>query len=69
VRAFELAGARYYNEAVLVTAVGSLPIRVSRQFSSARKLGKTHQNILGFCKGNPKRAAEKCGTIEIDGAA
>lgn len=65
VRAFEAAGARYYNEAVLVTAAGSLPIRVGRQFSSARKLGKTHQNFLGFCKGSPKRAADRCGPIDF----
>jgi DNA modification methylase len=47
-------GLNYYNEAILVTAVGSLPVRVGKQFSSGRKLGKTHQNILVFYKGNPK---------------
>ena len=56
VAAFEAAGARYYNEAILVTAVGSLPIRVGRQFAAGRKLGKTHQNVLVFCKGDPKKA-------------
>lgn len=57
VEAFEAAGLRYYNEAVLVTAVGSLPVRVKRQFSAGRKLGKAHQNILVFVKGDPRRAA------------
>ena len=56
--ALEAAGARYYNEAILVTAVGSLPIRVGKQFRSGRKLGKTHQNVLVFCKGDPKRATQ-----------
>ena len=56
VAAFEAAGARYYNEAILVTAVGSLALRVGKQFASGRKLGKTHQNVLVFCKGDPKRA-------------
>lgn len=60
VMAFEAAGARYYNEAILVTAVGSLPIRVGKQFSSGRKLGKTHQNILVFVKGDPKAATTVC---------
>ena len=60
VAAFEAAGARFYNEAILVTAVGSLPIRITRQFKAGRKLGKTHQNILVFCKGDPKRAAALC---------
>jgi hypothetical protein len=58
VRAFEDAGAGYYNEAVLITAVGSLPIRVGKQFASARKLGKTHQNILVFCNGDAKLATK-----------
>lgn len=61
VRAFEEAGARKYNEAILVTSVGSLPIRIGKQFGSGRKLGKTHQNVLIFVKGDPKRAAEACG--------
>lgn len=52
--AFEAAGAKLYNEAVLVTAVGSLPIRVGRQFKAGRKLGKTHQNVLAFFKGDPR---------------
>lgn len=60
VEAFEAAGARYYNEAVLVTAVGSLPVRVGKQFASGRKLGRTHQNVLVFCKGDWKRAATAC---------
>lgn len=65
VAAFQDACAMLYNDAVLITAVGSLPIRVGRQFSSARKLGKTHQNVLVFVKGDPKKASETCGTVEI----
>lgn len=60
VKAFAEAGAQKYNEAVLVTAVGSLPVRVGRQFNAGRKLGKTHQNVLVFVKGDPKAAAEAC---------
>lgn len=65
ISAFQDAGAMLYNEAVLITAVGSLPIRVGRQFDSARKLGKTHQNVLVFIKGDPKKAAEACGHVEV----
>jgi DNA modification methylase len=65
VAAFIDAGMKLYNEAVLVTAVGSLPIRVGRQFESGRKLGKTHQNVLVFCKGNPKMATEAIGPVEF----
>ena len=66
VEAFQAAGLRLYNEAVLVTAVGSLSIRVGKQFVSSRKLGKTHQNVLVFVKGDPKKATQACGAIEVD---
>ena len=65
VQAFKDAGLHYYNEAILVTSVGSLPIRAAKQFSAGRKLGKTHQNILVFVKGDGKKATAACGTIEI----
>jgi len=65
IQAFEDAGVVLYNEAVLVTAVGSLPIRVGKQFMSGRKLGKTHQNVLVFCNGNPKKATEAIGQVDI----
>lgn len=65
IAAFEAAGLRLYNEAVLVTAAGSLPMRVNRQFSIGRKLGKTHQNVLVFCKGDWRKAAEAVGPVEF----
>jgi hypothetical protein len=58
VRAFEMCGARLYNEAVLVTPVGTAAMRATKQFEASRKLCKTHQNVLVFCKGDPKRAAD-----------
>lgn len=61
----ERAGARYYNEAILVTPAGSLPIRAGRQFAASRKLGKTHQNVLTFCKGDPREAAGRLGEVVI----
>ena len=45
IEAFEAAGARLYNDAILVTSVGSLPVRVRKQFTGGRKLGRTHQVI------------------------
>ena len=65
VSAFEAAGLRLYNEAILLTAIGSLPIRAGKQFSGSRKFGKTHQNVLIFCKGDPKAATAACGMIDI----
>ena len=66
IEAFEQAGARLYNEAALVTAVGSLPVRAGKQFSAGRKLGKTHQNFFIFCKGDPRAASDACGKLGID---
>lgn len=64
--AFREAGLEYYNETVLVTAVGSLAIRAGRVFSASRKLGKTHQNILVFVKGDWKKAVEACGPVNVE---
>lgn len=64
-QAFLDAGLALYNEAVLVTAVGSVSIRAGRQMEISRKLGKAHQNVLVFVKGDPRRATAACGTIEI----
>ncbi len=66
VQAFRDAGLHYYNEAILITCVGSLPIRAGKQFAASRKLGKTHQNVLVFVKGDGKRAAARCGPVEVD---
>lgn len=63
--AFENAGLRLYNEAILVTAAGSLPIRAGKQFESTRKLGKTHQNFLTFVKGDPRKATSAIGKVEF----
>lgn len=57
-QAFEDCGARLYNDAVLLTAVGSLPLRTRKQFTSGRKLGRTHQNVLVFVKGDWRKAAK-----------
>lgn len=65
VAAFIDAGLALYNEAILVNAVGSLPVRTGRQFAATRKLGKLHQNVLVFVKGDPKRATAACGPVEV----
>ena len=64
VEAFRAAGLEFYNEAILVTCVSSLPMRAGGVFSASRKLGKTHQNVLVFVKGCGKKAAEFCGPVE-----
>lgn len=65
IKAMEQAGCHYYNDMIFVTPAGSLPIRVGKQFKASRKVGKTHQYILNFVKGNPKTAASRLGDVEI----
>lgn len=66
VACFNDLGLQYYNEAILITSFGSLAIRVGRQFETGRKLGKTHQNVLVFYKGNPKEIRQHfASTIEF----
>ena len=63
IRAFEDAGASYYNEGILVSPIGSLALRLNRQFQAGRKFGKAHQNVLVFVKGDGKKATEACGPV------
>jgi len=60
---FRHAKLQLYNEAILVTAVGSLPVRIGH-FGGSRKLGKTHQNVLIFCKGDWRKAVALCEQTE-----
>jgi hypothetical protein len=56
IKAFRAAGLDYYNEAVIVTAVGTLAMRAANYMTASRKIGKTHQNVLVFAKGQPEKA-------------
>jgi 16S rRNA G966 N2-methylase RsmD len=58
-------GLAFYNDAVLVTTAGSLPVRADKMFRPTRKLGKTHQNLLVFLKGDARRAAEAIGPVDV----
>lgn len=58
VTTFTSLGLHYYNEIILITAVGSLPVRVGRMFTKNRKVGKAHQNILVFYKGDVEKIRE-----------
>ena len=66
IRAFEDAGANFYNEAILVTPISGLRFRIGRMFTKNRKMGKTHQNILVFIKGDANKATEFLGDVCVD---
>jgi hypothetical protein len=60
------AGLHLYNDAILMTTAGTLPMRVSRSFPPGRKLGRTHQNVMVYVKGDGMRAARACALIGDD---
>lgn len=65
VNAFKNAGLNYYNDIILVNVIGTLPVRAPKQFNSGRKIGKQHQNVLVFYKGNTKNIKNKFGVINL----
>lgn len=66
IRSFQDAGAILYNEIILVNVAGSLPVRIGRQFEGYRKVGKMHQNVLVFYKGDPKKIKEEFPEITVE---
>lgn len=63
IMAFQDAGANYYNEIILINQLSSLAIRAGRTFTASRKVGKCHQNVLVFYKGNPKNIKRLYGEV------
>jgi hypothetical protein len=61
----EQAGYGFYNEIILVNSAGTLPLRAGRTMLASRKIGKMHQNVLVFCKGDPQKAAQALGDIKL----
>jgi hypothetical protein len=65
VTAFLAAGLSYYNEAILLTPIGAKALTAGKGMSATRKLGKIHQNVLVFVKGDAKKATERCGQVDV----
>lgn len=64
VRGFTNCGLLYYNDIVLVNTAGTLPIRIPKKFDVSRRVGRQHQNILVFYKGNPDNIKNKFESID-----
>lgn len=64
-RIFRDNGAELYNEIILVETGASTALRASRYMES-RKVGKMHQNILVFYKGNTKNIKQNFPKIEYE---
>ena len=61
IKAFVDAGFKYYNEMILENRIMSLGVRCPKYFEQSRKVGRHHQNVLVFFKGNPKNIEQKFG--------
>lgn len=64
INAFKKAGFQYYNEIILENRVVSLKIRSPKYFNQSRKVGKHHQNVLVFYKGNLDNIENKFGKFK-----
>lgn len=65
IAAFQEAGLAYYNEMILVNMIGSLAMRTGKQFNNSRKVGKQHQNVLVFYKGDPGKIKENFPVLDF----
>lgn len=54
----------YYNEIIVMNNIGSLPIRAPKYFDQSRKIGRMHQNVLVFYKGDLSAIEKKFGKLQ-----
>lgn len=66
VNIFKSVGFLYYNEMILANRIMSLGVRCPKYFDRSRKVGRHHQNVFVFFKGNPKNIEDKFGRFEND---
>ena len=65
VKIFERNGVGLYNELIIVEPIGTLPQRVGR-YMKARKVGKCHQNLLVFYKGDTNNIKKNFKEIQYE---
>jgi DNA modification methylase len=64
-QAFINSGLKLYNELILVEMVGNLAMRAGRYMNGSRKVGKQHQNVLVFYKGDPKKIKQNYPELDL----
>jgi len=57
------AGYHFWNEMVLINSAGTLPLRAGKSMNASRKVGRMHQNVLVFYKGDPKKIKANMGNV------
>lgn len=58
------SGLSFYNEISLINQVGSKSLTCAESMNKSRKVGKCHQNVLVFVKGDGRKATEELGEIK-----
>lgn len=64
IMSFWNCGVFLYNELILVNQIGNLPMRAGK-YMNTRKVGKQHQNVLVFYKGNPKNIKSNYPELDL----
>jgi len=59
----EGVGFKYWNELILVNSAGTLPLRASKPMNKNRKIGRMHQNVLVFFKGDAENITTDFGDV------
>lgn len=65
IMAFWNCGVILYNEMILSTQIAAKALTVSKGFNASRKIGKVHQNVLVFYKGNPKNIKQNYPELDL----
>lgn len=63
IKIHQATGFKFYNEIILYNDTGNLAITSGDYLNKARKVGRQHQNILVFFKGDPKHIKERFGNV------
>lgn len=63
-KTFISSGCMLYNELILLDPIGTAALRARNSFKT-RKITRTHQEILVFFKGDPKKIKEIFGEVEV----
>lgn len=65
IKSAQHVGFKFYNEIILYNDTGNLAIVSGDYLERARKVGRQHQNILVFYKGDTKNIKEKYGPVTV----
>lgn len=64
-QAFSESGVNFYNDIILVNALGSGALIARKQMNTGRKVVRSHQNVLVFYKGDPKNIKQEFGPLAV----